>query len=119
MSNGKRINKDAAQEERLRRAKVQQAEVRLKYGRLFQEVSGLLFMADPIGLNYEDNTDEYDAEAGTIIARLHECRDAEEVWTVVFEEYVRWFGPRVAGPRERYREVSVQIWEAWRRVQAK
>jgi hypothetical protein len=40
------------------------------YKRLFTEVSAILFRHDPIGINFEGNTDEYDPEAGTILPRL-------------------------------------------------
>ena len=101
------------------RARVQRAQVKRAYGALFDEVSGLLFEADPIGINFENNQDEYDAEAGTIIPRLRDCVDAEQVCTVVFEEFVRWFSAEVAGAREQYREVSSQIWDAWRRFESR
>jgi hypothetical protein len=33
-------------------------------------VSALLFAADPVGINFDDNTDEYDLEAEMIVIRL-------------------------------------------------
>lgn len=45
-------------------------EVKRIYGKLFADVSDSLFQADPIGINFDDNTDEYALEAGTIIPRL-------------------------------------------------
>src|SRR4051812_45009301 len=98
-----------------KRARTQRAQVKRVYGALFDEVSALLFKADPIGINFADNTDEYDPEAGTIIPRLRECADADQVCTVVFEEFVRWFSLEDAGTPERYREVASNIWQAWRR----
>ena len=35
------------------------------YKQLLNEVSAILFRHDPIGINFEYNTDEYDPEAGT------------------------------------------------------
>jgi hypothetical protein len=55
-------------------------------------VSEILFRHDPAGINFGDNTNEYDPEAGSIVARLHECADADDVRRVVGEEFVRWFG---------------------------
>ena len=36
---------------------------------LWLEVSAILFHHDPIGINFETNSDEYDAEAQTIVLR--------------------------------------------------
>jgi hypothetical protein len=35
--------------------------------------SELLFRHDPVGINFEVNTDEYEPKAGTILPRLHAC----------------------------------------------
>jgi hypothetical protein len=85
-----------------------------RYGLLFDTVAGLLFQNDPMGINFGDNTDEYESEAGTILTRLSGAKAIEDVQTIVYEEFCRWFGEVEAGPREAYREVSVKIWEAWR-----
>jgi pimeloyl-ACP methyl ester carboxylesterase len=37
--------------------------------RLFSELSAIIYRVDPIGLNVEENTDEYDREARTILPR--------------------------------------------------
>ena len=100
-----------------KRARSQRAEARREYGAFFDKVSALLFRADPIGINFEDNTDEYDLEAATIIPRLRRCADADQVCGVVHEEFVRWFTPADAGARDQYNEVSAQIWHAWLRYQ--
>ena len=96
----------------------QRAKIKRQYGALFDEVSALLFAADPIGVNFEENTDEYDPEAGTIIPRLRSCDGPEAVCTVVFEEFIRWFTAEIAGPREHYLDVSTRIWAAWQRFQS-
>ena len=44
--------------------------LKAEYGRLFHEVQALLFRHDPIGINFEDNVDEYAPEVGTILPRL-------------------------------------------------
>ena len=38
--------------------------LKAEYRELFDEVSKLLFQHDPIGINFEDNTDEYEPEIG-------------------------------------------------------
>ena len=89
------------------------AAVKDQYGTFFVAVSRLLFDTDPIGINYETNTDEYDPETAAIIPRLHTANSAEDVERIVYEGFRHWFGSDVAGSRERYSAVSIRIWVAW------
>lgn len=84
--------------------------VRARYRTLFDAVTALLFQHDPVGLNFEDNTDEYDAEAGTIIPRLPRCRSEADVLKVVYEEFTRWFTADVVKPGPRYEAAARGIW---------
>ena len=59
---------------------------------LVQDLTATLFHLDPIGLNFETNTDEYEAEAQTIALRLPSVSNLDEVREMVHEEFVRWFG---------------------------
>ncbi|MBC3767461.1 hypothetical protein H8B19_16405 [Neptunicella marina] len=72
-----------------------------------------MFKHDPIGINFEDNTDEYDPEAGTVIPRLPSCKSADDVVTVLHEEFNYWFGADTAGNRSRYKELGTEIWSIW------
>jgi hypothetical protein len=50
-------------------------QLRAEYGEVFDAVAALLFREDPIGVSFDNpNTDEYEAEAGTIPPRLSGCR---------------------------------------------
>ncbi len=89
------------------------------YRGLFEEVSGLLFRLDPIGINFGSNTDEYDPEAGSILPRLHGAECEADVRRIVHEEFVHWFGPDTAGPEEQYAEAAREIWSAWGRRAAR
>lgn len=84
--------------------------VRAEYGELFDEIAALLFRHDPVGINYDHNADEYEVETETILPRLSGCRSSDDVLQVVHEEFVRWFDTVTAGPRERYAEISREIW---------
>ena len=88
--------------------------LRAEYGTLFDDIAALLFRHDPIGLNFDDNTDEYDCEARTILPRLKTCHSSDDVLTAVHEEFQRWFDPYIAGPRERYADIANDVWALWR-----
>jgi hypothetical protein len=93
--------------------KTQRDAIKREYGTLFASISDALFEADPVGINFDDNKDEYDPETGTIIPRLGSAKSAEDVQAIVYEEFCRWFGPTGAGPREKYAAVSAKIWDLW------
>ena len=84
--------------------------LKAQYGKLFDDVAEILFRHDPIGINFEDNTDEYEPEVRTILPRLRTCQDSDDVVTVAYEEFQKWFGPGIAGDSEKYRALGEEIW---------
>lgn len=93
--------------------KAERDAIKREYGTLFATISAALFEADPVGINFEINPDEYEPEVGTIIPRLGSAKSAEDVQAIVYEEFCTWFSPIDAGPREKYASVSARIWELW------
>lgn len=89
--------------------------VRAEYGALFDELAAIFFRHDPIGINFDDNTDEYEPEARTVLPRLRNCHSAEDVLAVVHEEFQRWFDPETAGPREKYSTIANEVWIIWQK----
>jgi hypothetical protein len=90
--------------------------LKAEYGELFDSVAALLFRHDPVGINYDDNTDEYEPEAGTIMPQLRTCLSADDVRRVVHGEFVRWFDASTAGSQERYGRIASEIWELWQKA---
>ena len=85
-------------------------ELKTRYGEAYVRLSAILFSEDPIGINFEENADEYEPEVGTILPRLQGCRDPQDVQRIVHEEFVRWFDPSTAGQADRYRRIAERIW---------
>ena len=96
--------------ERLERARAARRAVQANDPAFFATVSGAMFKHDPIGINVGDNTDEYDAEAGTVIPRLSTCSSTEDVASVLQEEFSAWFGDETAGDIAAYRGLAAAIW---------
>src|SRR5476649_186019 len=71
--------------------------IRLQYGELFDALSNLLFELDPISINFETNTDEYEPEVGTIIPRLTHAESEADVRKIVHEEFCKWFDSKTTG----------------------
>ncbi len=82
--------------------------------RFVADLEALLFRHDPIGINFGKNTDEYRAEAETIALRLPEADTDDDARRIVHEEFIRWFGPDIAGPAECYTAVAYETWQLWR-----
>jgi hypothetical protein len=82
---------------------------------LVDAVSQILFRADPAGINFETNTDEYDAEAEAIVTGLPNARSPEDVKALTHKTFVQWFDAQIAGQTDRYATVASEIWNVWRR----
>ncbi len=82
-----------------------------QYGEAYARLSQILFSEDPIGINFEDNTDEYEPEVGTILPRLGSCQSADDIRQVVHEEFEKWFDAGDAGPPERCETIAKRIWD--------
>jgi hypothetical protein len=98
--------------EKVNRDRAAREAVSARHPSLFAAVSEAMFRHDPIAINFEDNTDEYDAEAGTVLPRLSSCESADAVEKVLREEFCRWFGADIAG-RAQYVALAKEIWTLW------
>jgi hypothetical protein len=89
--------------------------LKAEYGRLYGSISALLYRHDPIGMAFDsdENTDEYEPEAGTILPKLKGSRSETDVLQVVHAEFVNWFDLATAGPQERYKKIASEIWQLW------
>jgi hypothetical protein len=94
-------------------SRLRRSYVKRRYKSLFNEASALLFRYDPIGINFEDNTDEYDPEVGTILPRLSGCRSSTDARKVVFQEFCKWFEPDTAGDEMKYDAIAAELWLLW------
>jgi hypothetical protein len=56
--------------------------------------------------------DEYAPEIGAILPRLATVEHLDDVTDVLHEEFLRWFGHGVAGPRDAYEAPARRIWDA-------
>ncbi|MFZ2424092.1 MAG: hypothetical protein WBD79_17040 [Anaerolineae bacterium] len=96
--------------ERVDQARAAREAVRAEDPQFFAAISTMIFKADPIGINFTINTDEYDPEAGTVIPRLSACQTADDVTAVLYEEFTKWFEAEIAGKRADYVELAQNLW---------
>ncbi len=93
------------------------ARLKREYGWLYDEALAILFQHDPIGINFETNTDEYAPEAATILPRLAYADSATDLAEIVCEEFEYWFGYSSARVHQAdYDEIAEALWaayEAW------
>ena len=95
--------------------KAERDRLKAVYGRLFDEVSEILFRHDPIGINFGSNTDEYEPEVETILPRLKEAHSASELRRIIYEEFARWFNGDDVGSEEDYEAMAQEVWAAYQR----
>ena len=82
-------------------------------------IEAILFERDPIGINFETNTDEYRQEAQCIVIRLAAAQNEADANAIVYDEFTHWFSIADAGPRSRYDEVARLIWTLWERAEGR
>ena len=75
--------------ERIREARKR---TKKKFDATYESISSLLFEIDPMGINFESNTDEYEPEVDTILPRIKNLNGRKEIELVVREEFEKWFG---------------------------
>lgn len=76
-----------------------------------KDILGILTKHDPIGIFYENNTDEYEPESKSIADRINDSNSEKEINQIVYEEFVRWFGKDTVGSREKYDKIAIEIIE--------
>lgn len=82
------------------------------YLELHAQISAILFRYDPVGINFESNTDEYEPEAQTILARLNEANDSVDVRRIADEEFNPWFSGTPHNV-ESLDAAADEIWTLW------
>jgi hypothetical protein len=85
------------------------AAIRRQFGSLYDFLLALLFVVDPVGINFETNADEYEPEVDTILPRLNDSQTVDDLQRIVHEEFVRWFGDETAGPASTYSIVARRL----------
>jgi len=90
-------------------------QLKSQYRTLYSDIEAILFKHDLMGINFEDNTDEYAPEVDTILPRLKDARNKEDVITILHEEFMRWFGEGIVKNKNHptYLAMATEIWAAW------
>lgn len=81
-------------------------------GRRYYDLLGIFFRHDPVGINFEENVDEYAPEVETVLPRIAEVDGVESLADLLYSEFDEWFSG-AAGPRERYLPIAREVWERW------
>jgi len=76
-------------------------------------VSRLLYKIDLADIGTGQGRREYALEACAIINNLPCCKSLDDLVEIVHEIFIFWFDEEIAGNRERFRDVSSEIWAIW------
>lgn len=110
----RRVFRDPAESDRqARRERVrgQRKALKRQYKGVFAELTRAFFEADPAGINFDTNTDEYEPEVGTVLPRLTGARSAADVKNILIEEFTFWF--EGSYDPKRLAELSETVWQLW------
>ena len=91
------------------------ASIKTLYRGFYTEIEEILFRNDPMGINFVDNTDEYDPEVDTILPRLKTANSESDVLDIVHEEFCKWFDADMVGKKSHpvYKVIAKEVWSAW------
>ena len=86
-----------------------------QYPELFSKLEAIFFTCDPIGINFESNSDEYALEVAGVLKRLPYATSQDDVHTMVYEEFCVCFDVQLAGNKYSpvYAHIAKETWEAW------
>ena len=81
-----------------------------KYGVRFSELLHIFNKHDPQELiKIGCPTDEYSPEARSIIVQLDKNQTVQEIQTIIYSEFVRFFSKASAGPKNNYKKLAEDI----------
>lgn len=84
-----------------------------EYGPFWPWLVECLFRHDPMGLDFGDNRDEYEAEAADILTRLPNLKNAEQVTSETHAIFTRWFDGIDVGREASYAALGAEVWATW------
>lgn len=77
---------------------------------LFESILRILYDYDPMGIpDHHESPTEYSIEVDTILPRLEEANSEDDVWRVVYKEFVRWFGDTARRRMFRFDPIAAEI----------
>lgn len=88
--------------------------LRRKYGRLYEQLAGMLFQHDP--MHIAATRDEYEPEVERILPLIEQARSVDELTGVVHGVFREMFSPELAGPQKTYVPIAREIWKIAKRT---
>lgn len=85
----------------------------IKQAQIAAKVNALLFDADPMRLNFGDNTDEYQIEADQITIMLNTASSADEVITIIHQVFCAFFWEDLVPTKPFFANVAISIWDTY------
>ena len=86
-----------------------------EYGNFYRTVSDILFRHNPMELDGNHNTGDYDPEIDILLSRIQEAEHLAALQELLWEIFRTDFGAEICGSRERYEVAASEIWNAYQR----
>src|SRR6476620_8822027 len=100
---------------RVRQQRSERQRLKAAYQELFEQANHIIHQHDPIGIAFVAE-DEYEPEVGSILPRLKEAHNADDVRRIVYEEFTHWFDTS-SGTEDRYQQLALDLWDLWQHYQ--
>jgi len=99
----------------IRTARLRRRELLVGHEDMVAVVEQVLFWGDPVGINFETNTDEYRPEAETITLRLvtEGASSKSILHEMIIDEFAHWFGAFAVRDPARYDHIADELWIVW------
>jgi hypothetical protein len=93
--------KETVEQYRVRRIK--------ERGPIFNSICEILFQCDPVGLNFDENIDEYEGEAILIEKELNKIKNINDLSEIINSIFTQQFTEKI-GSENKYKQVVNEIW---------
>jgi hypothetical protein len=84
-----------------------------EYGNFYRVVSDIVFRHNPMELDGNHNTGDYDPEVDLLLSRIPEAENLRALQELLFEVFLTDFGEENCGGKERYDIAASEIWKAY------
>lgn len=83
----------------------------MKYNKLIIELRSVFNKFDPIGIQEDENFDEYNPEIKAILSKTRKGMNMVQLQELIYNVFVSWFDEETAGNKEEYENLTREVYE--------
>lgn len=98
---------------------LRQKELKKKHRLFLRKLIAILFVHDPMVINYGFNKDEYSGEAVAILTELETIDSEDKIFDIVLKVFSNSRPVNIARQKFSHRALAHEIWLSWQEYQLK